>query len=118
MTTTTPAATGHIEPTPERLSMADLLDAYEAALLRGQLGIARQVRRFIDGRHHTVETFSFGSSLVREALHGRRGPSPVGYRELAPCWRAQRGNAHEMHWWRGQVETWEAVRDLLCLGAH
>lgn len=63
---------GHVADLAAPLSLEQLLDLYQEALLAGEREVATRLRLLVRGRLHEIETFSFGSSLVRQLLHGRR----------------------------------------------
>lgn len=67
-------ATGSIADLAAPLSMEQLLDLYQEALLGGEQELANRLRLLVRGRLHEIETFSFGSSLVRQLMHGRKAP--------------------------------------------
>lgn len=104
-------------PAPHSLPLKELLDAYESALRAGQGGVARQIRHFIDGRTAQIGSWSQGSSIIREALHGRTGGS--SYELVAPC-RAARvtGIPHDMHVWYGNEHAGHEAVYNLCFGAR
>ena len=70
---------GRITDLAASLALEELLDLYQEALLGGELELANRLRLLIRGRLHQIETFSFGSSLTRQLLHGRRLTAPETY---------------------------------------
>lgn len=67
-----PLTNDEIEAIARPISMADLLDAWRTALLGGELEVADKLRWLIDGRHALIEAWAHGSSITRNAIHGRK----------------------------------------------